>query len=339
MRAEPSGLYVRHPLSFEHDTGGHPESPERIRAIEAALEDEAWHGLEVVEAPAATPGQLERVHLPSHVEAIRLLSARGGGMIDLDTVASARSYEAALRAAGGAVHAVDALLGGAARFAFCGLRPPGHHAERDRAMGFCLFNNIAVGVSHALAAHGVERAMVVDWDVHHGNGTQDIFYTSPQVLFASIHQSPLYPGTGAPSERGGGEGEGCTVNLPVPPGTGPDVYLSLVQNVVVPLAEAFDPRLLAISAGYDAHRDDPLAECELDERAFGEMAASLRDLAARLEIPVLVCLEGGYALRALAASVSATIAAFRGATACRQAPAQLAAPYRAQLLDRWPQLA
>jgi acetoin utilization deacetylase AcuC-like enzyme len=333
------GLYLRHPLSFEHETGAHPENPERIRAIEAVLEAEGWLGLEVVEAPAAALEQIERVHPRSHIEAIEAISARGGGMIDHDTVASPRSYDAALRSAGGAVHAVDRLLGGDAGFAFCGLRPPGHHAERERAMGFCLFNNVAIGVTHALEEHGVERAMVVDWDVHHGNGTQDVFYDSSQVLFASIHQSPLYPGSGNPAERGSGEGEGYTVNLPVPPGAGPDEFLSIVQTVIVPMARGFEPGLLAVSAGYDAHRDDPLAECMLDEAAYADMAASLRDAAAEAGIPILVCLEGGYALTALAASVSATIGAFTGSAAPRAAPTAPASGFRSRLQDRWPQLA
>lgn len=334
-----SGLYLRHPLSFDHDTGPHPENAERIRAIEQRLEADRWHGLEVVEAPAAGEAQIERVHPRSHLEAIAALSAAGGGQIDLDTVASACSYDAALRAAGAAVHAVDRLLGDGAGFAFCGLRPPGHHAEPARAMGFCLFNNVAIGVAHALAEHPVERALVVDWDVHHGNGTQEIFYSSPQVLFASIHQSPLYPGTGDADERGSGAGEGYTVNLPVAPGSGPDEYLSLVQRLIVPLARAFEPGLLAVSAGYDAHRDDPLAECMLDEAAYADMAASLRELAAELEIPVLVCLEGGYSLGALAASASATIAAFTGSERPRSAPAEPASGYRSALAERWPAVA
>jgi acetoin utilization deacetylase AcuC-like enzyme len=329
------GLYLRHPLSFEHDTGQHPENAGRIRAIEERLDSEGWQGLEVVEAPPATVAQIERVHRRSHIESIESSSAEGGGMIDADTVVSERSYEAALRSAGGAVHAVDRLLGGGAGFAFCGLRPPGHHAEPSRAMGFCLFNNVAIGIAHALAEHGLERAMVVDWDVHHGNGTQEVFYESGRVLFASIHQSPLYPGTGAPGDTGSGEGEGFTVNLPVAPGAGPDEFLSIVQNVVVPLARDFEPELLAISAGYDAHRADPLADCMLDEGAYADMSASLRDLASELEIPVLICLEGGYALGALATSVSATIGAFRGTTPPRQAPPDPASPYRSRLASRW----
>jgi acetoin utilization deacetylase AcuC-like enzyme len=334
-----SGIYLRHPLSLEHDTGPHPENADRIRAIESRLDGEGWLGLEVTEAPPATIEQLERVHPRSHIDAIESLSARGGGMVDLDTVVSARSYDAALRAAGGAVHAVDRLLGADAGFAFCGLRPPGHHAERARAMGFCLLNNLAVGASHAIAEHGVERVMIVDWDVHHGNGTQDVFYGSADVLFTSIHQSPLYPGTGYEAERGEGEGVDFTVNLPVPPGAGPDEFLAIVQTVVVPLARSFRPGLLAVSAGFDGHREDPLAECMLDEAAYADMAASLREVAAELEIGVLVCLEGGYALGPLAASVSATIAGFTGSAEPRAGPPQAAADHRSRLRDRWPQLA
>src|SRR5688572_427044 len=255
-------------------------------------------------------------------------------MVDLDTAVSARSYDAALRAAGGAAHAAGRLLDGE-RFAFCGLRPPGHHAERDAAMGFCLFNNIAIGAAEALAA-GAERVMIVDWDVHHGNGTQDVFYEDDRVLFASIHQSPLYPGTGATEETGRGEGEGYTVNLPVPPGSGPDLYLSLIGTVLVPVIESFEPDLLCISAGYDAHREDPLAQCMLDTSSYAEMAAHLRDAAARAGIGVLICLEGGYALRALADSAEATIRAFTDSgVEAPPAPAAPAASYRERLRERW----
>ena len=257
-------------------------------------------------------------------------------MIDMDTVASARSYEAALRAAGAATGAVELLMSGEQQFAFCGMRPPGHHAERGRAMGFCLFNNVATGAAHALAACGAERVMIVDWDVHHGNGSQEVFYESAEVLFVSIHQSPLYPGTGDPDETGAGPGVGHTVNLPVPPGAGADEFLSLVQAVAVPLALQFAPDLLAVSAGYDAHRDDPLAQCQLDATAFAEMAASLRDVAAELRIGVLVCLEGGYSIDALADSVSATIAAFTDTTLVpRPAPPEPAPPHRERLAERW----
>jgi acetoin utilization deacetylase AcuC-like enzyme len=332
------GLYLRHPSSFRHDTGGHPENARRLTAIEEAMSERDWLGLELVEAPAATREQLERVHGAAHVDAIEALSAEGGGMIDLDTVASEGSWEAALHAAGGAVHATERLMqeGG---FAFCGLRPPGHHAERDKAMGFCLFNNIAVAAAHATAECGAERVLVLDWDVHHGNGTEAIFYPSSEVLYSSIHQSPLYPGTGAATDFGSGAGEGYTVNLPVPPGSGSDEFLSLVQRVVAPIAREWMPSLLCISAGYDAHRDDPLANCEVDDAAFGDMAGTMRELAGELGVPLLICLEGGYSLAALARSVVATLDAVSGEGSSREAPPEPAAPYRERLARFWPGLA
>jgi acetoin utilization deacetylase AcuC-like enzyme len=336
-RTRIARLYVRHPSSYEHDTGGHPESARRLTAIEEALSERDWLGLELVEAPAAEREQLLRVHSGAHVDSIRALAERGGGMIDLDTVASGGSWEAALHSAGGAVHATERLLaeGG---YAFCGLRPPGHHAGRDRAMGFCLFNKVAVAAAHALEARGAERVLVMDWDVHHGNGTEAIFYDSAEVLYTSIHQSPLYPGTGAASDVGSGEGEGFTVNLPVPPGSGPDEFLSLVQRVVAPVAREWRPGLLCISAGYDAHREDPLANCELDDAVYGDMAATARDLAAELEAPLLVCLEGGYALGALSRSVVATLDALGSERPARDAPVELAEPYRQRVARHWPAL-
>jgi acetoin utilization deacetylase AcuC-like enzyme len=325
----PAGLYLRHPLSLEHDTGAHPENPRRIGAIESRLESLDWLGMERVEAPAASREQIERVHSAGHVEAIAAICDRGGGMLDLDTVVSKRSFDAAMRAAGGAATAAERLLAGEARFAFCGLRPPGHHAEPARAMGFCLFDNVAVGAEHALAS-GVERVLVLDWDVHHGNGTEAAFYGTDRVLYASIHQSPLYPGTGAAEDVGTGAGLGYTLNMPVPPGAGPDDYLALVQHVVAPIARDYGPGLIAISAGYDAHRDDPLAQCRLDEAAYADMAATMRDLALELGAGVLVCLEGGYDLGALSASVAATIDALAGEDPPREAPREPADPY----LDR-----
>jgi acetoin utilization deacetylase AcuC-like enzyme len=328
---------LRHPSSFEHDTGGHPENRRRITAIEEAMSDRDWLGMELVEAPAATREQLERVHSAAHVDSIEELSARGGGPIDLDTVASAGSWNAAQHAAGGAVHAAERLVSDGG-FAFCGLRPPGHHAERGRAMGFCLFNNVAVASAHAIAELGVERVLVLDWDVHHGNGTEAIFYGSPQVLYASIHQSPLYPGTGGATDSGSGEGEGFTVNLPVPPGSGSDEFLSLVQTIVVPIARELRPGLLCISAGYDAHRDDPLANCEVDDEGYRDMAATMRDLGAELGVPVLICLEGGYSLGALSRSVVATLEAFAGDHEPRAAPPEPAAAFREGLARFWPVL-
>jgi acetoin utilization deacetylase AcuC-like enzyme len=332
------GLYIAHPSSFEHDTGTHPENAERLRAVEGALEDASWPGLRQVEAPAAMPEQLRRVHSDGHIRAMEELSSRGGGMIDVDTVASEGSFVAALHAAGGAAHGAELLLAGADRFAFCGLRPPGHHAEASRAMGFCLFNNAAVAAAHALAEDAVERVLILDWDVHHGNGTEAIFAGSDRVLYASIHQWPLYPGTGSADYTGEGGGEGYTVNLPVPPGSGSAEFLSLVQHVVAPIARAFRPGLIAISAGYDAHRDDPLADCRVETEGYADMAATMREVAAGLGAPLLVCLEGGYDRPALAASVLATIEALGSKRQARDAPADSAHPYIERQRRHWPVL-
>ena len=255
----------------------------------------------------------------------------------MDTVASAGSYGAALHAAGGACALVEALVSGAAPFGFCGLRPPGHHAEPSRAMGFCLFNNVAVAARHALDSLGLSRVFVFDWDVHHGNGTNDIFHSDRSVLFASIHQSPLYPGTGPLSDVGSGSGEGYSINLPVPPGAGEDVWLALVQDVVVPAARAFEPELVLVSAGFDAHRDDPLADCRLSADSFAAMALHVRALGSDLGVPVGAVLEGGYGLRALAASVAASLEAFSSGGEPPQAPPHGITEGAASVVGRyWP---
>jgi acetoin utilization deacetylase AcuC-like enzyme len=334
------GIYFHHPSSLEHETGNHPERAARIPAIEEALAERDWLGFAREEAPRVGDEQLYAVHPPAYVEAIRRTCEDGGGMLDLDTVASAASYEAALHSAGGAVRAVDALLGGEAAISFCGLRPPGHHAEPARAMGFCIFNNVAIAARHALDAHGLDRVLVLDWDVHHGNGTNDIFYASSAVLYVSIHQSPLYPGTGGLTESGEGEGEGYTINLPVPPGSGEAQWLSLVEHVVVPAGRAFEPQLVLISAGFDAHRDDPLANCMLTEESFAAMASTMRALAREAGAPLGIVLEGGYDLRALAGSVVAVLeAALNGADAAGVAAEELAAAARSHYGRWWEPLA
>ena len=258
-------------------------------------------------------------------------------MIDADTIATEGSWEAAARAAGGAAEGAERLLAGDSDFAFSLHRPPGHHAETDRSMGFCLFNSAAVAAAHAIAACSAERVLILDWDVHHGNGTAEIFDSSATVLYASIHQSPLYPGTGSPSEIGSGAGEGLTVNLPVAAGAGGREFLALIQHVIAPIARRFQPSLLIVSAGYDAHAADPLANCEVTTPDYWQMAASMRDLGQELEAPVLVCLEGGYDPRALAESVLATILALGDAHAAMPVDAAPAGDARDRLgrLERW----
>jgi acetoin utilization deacetylase AcuC-like enzyme len=299
-------LYFRHESSLEHDTGPHPERSGRIPAIERAMEARDWLGFELRDAPEATIEEILRVHPPAHVEHVRLACERGVSM-DADTPTSPGSWGAALHAAGGAVAMIDALVGGEARLAFCGLRPPGHHAESHAAMGFCLFNNIAVATRHALDRHGLQRVFILDWDVHHGNGTNEVFHETSSVLFASIHQSPLYPGSGPLSDVGAGDGEGFSLNLPVPPGSGESEWLSLVQHVVAPAAREFEPELVLVSAGFDAHRADPLAGCMLETESYAELAGHVRELAGELDAPVGVVLEGGYDLDALASSVVAAL--------------------------------
>jgi acetoin utilization deacetylase AcuC-like enzyme len=332
-------LYLHHTSSLAHDTGGHPEQAARIPAIEDALAARNWLGFEREQAPQVDTQRLTAVHPQPYVDAIRRICERGGGMLDVDTVASRASFDAALHAAGGAVRAVDALLGGEADLAFCGLRPPGHHAEPAQAMGFCIFNNVAVAARHALDSHGVERVFVLDWDVHHGNGTNDIFHATDAVLYASIHQSPLYPGTGALSDNGSADGEGYTINLPVPPGSGGEQWLSLVQHLIVPVVRSYRPQLVLVSAGFDAHRDDPLANCLLTEGSYAALSTAVRDVALEQDARLGFMLEGGYDLRALAASVVAVLEAASDGGSPPSVPTDpLAAQAREHYRRWWPTL-
>ena len=329
-------LLFRHPSSLEHETGAHPEGSGRIEGIEAELSARDWLGWELCEAPAVDRGALLAVHPESHVEAVRSVSEAGGGAFDPDTVASAGSYTAALHAAGGACALAEALVAGEAATAFGALRPPGHHAEPARAMGFCLFNNVAVATRHALDSLGAGRVFILDWDVHHGNGTNDIFHASDEVLFASIHQSPLYPGTGPLVDAGAGAGEGFTINLPVPPGSGETTWLALVEHVVAPAAREFGPDLVLVSAGFDAHRADPLASCRLETESFAELARHARAIADAAGAPVGAVLEGGYDVPALAASVAATMAALEGGGEPRRVEGDpITASARAQVGRYW----
>ena len=289
-------VYFSHPASLRHETGRHPERPARIVAIEQELERRGWLGFERVESPAVARELVELVHTAAHFDRIERVAAAGGGAFDMDTLVSPGSFEAALRAAGGAVALVEELLDGTATTGFSAHRPPGHHATRERAMGFCLFNNVAIAARAALRRDGVDRVLILDWDVHHGNGTNDVFRETDEVLYVSIHESPLYPGSGPASDRGGGAGSGFTVNLPVGAGFGGrGVLLAGRPRRLRPGPRATEPDLVLISAGYDAHADDPLADCTVTEDGYAAMTATMRRVCEELGVPLGVVLEGGYA--------------------------------------------
>ena len=304
-----------HSACLYHDTGlGHPESPDRLRAVIGALEAEEFTWLDRREAPPATEEQLARVHALPYVRWImaRIPRTEAEGLVQLDgdTLVSAGSREAALRAAGGVCAAVDAVMAGEVRNAFCAVRPPGHHAARDRAMGFCVFNNIAVAALHARVVHGVERIAVVDFDVHHGNGTEAMFASDEDLLYISSHQWPLYPGTGNPRDRGLGN----ILNLGLRPGSGSAEFRAAMSETALPLLEAFRPGLVLVSAGFDGHADDPLAELDLLEADYAWITERLVAVAAAsCQGRLVSTLEGGYNLRALATSAAAHVRALMAA--------------------------
>lgn len=314
-------LYGADPAFFDHDTGpGHPERPGRLTAAWAGVEAAGLaEAVQQVEAREVTRAELERVHAPAYLDALERFVGEGGGHLDPDTVASPGSLRAAALAAGLGLAALDRMRADdAAGPAFLAVRPPGHHAGSTGAMGFCLYNNVAV-VAAGLADAG-ERVAIIDWDAHHGNGTQDIFYDDPRVLYVSLHQSPLYPGTGRLEERGGPGATGATLNLPFPPGATGDVYLQAFDDVVEPVTAAFAPDWVLVSAGFDAHREDPLTSLGLTAGDFGDLAARVAALA---PAPgrVLAFLEGGYHLEAVAASVGATLGTWaRGAPSHPERP-------------------
>ena len=285
-----------HPACIAHDPGaGHPERPERLGTVIQTLRDD-MPAVDWQEAPAATRGQLLRVHSEALLRAVLDSGATESVRLDPDTMLSPASPEAALRAAGAGIAAVDAVMAGEVPVAFCAVRPPGHHATGGEAMGFCLFNNVAVAAAHALERHGLTRVAVIDFDVHHGNGTQAIFAEEPRVMYLSSHQDALFPGTGAHAERGVGN----LVNVPLPAGTGSRAFREAWSERLLPDLDGFQPELLLISAGFDAHWRDPLAQFQLDGDDFAWLTAELRAIALRHAAGRMVStLEGGYDLRAL----------------------------------------
>jgi len=300
--------YVYHPIYFEHDTGQHVEAAARLNAIVSHLEQTGLKSqLTLIEPRPASVAEIALVHQKGYIKEIEEKAAKGGGWLDPDTVMSADSYQAALYAAGGVIRAVETVMGGEVASAFALVRPPGHHATSGQAMGFCLFNNIAVAAEYALEKYKLERVLIIDFDVHHGNGTQQAFYDNPHVMYLSTHEYPFYPGTGSLEETGAGAAKGTTINIPMPAGCGDSEYLAVFEQIIVPAAQRFKPRLILVSTGYDGHWADPLAMMQVSVSGFARMAGVIKSLADELcGGRLALTLEGGYNLDALAASVKAT---------------------------------
>lgn len=302
---------VYDPRYLEHDMGmGHPESPNRLRAIVQQLEQSgAMAQLARVEPRMAEDEWIAQIHTQAYLASLKQHAPASGRVsLDPDTSMSPGSLTAAYLAAGGALAGVDAIMAKQVDHVFCAVRPPGHHAEANRAMGFCLLNNVAIAARYAQKKHGLSRVLIVDWDVHHGNGTQHSFEDDPSVLFFSTHQFPHYPGTGRESEHGRGAGESYTINVPMEAGEGDDEYRAIFHNVLVPAADEFKPELVIISAGFDAHKDDPLASMGLTEAGYAELTGIVAGIAKQhAQGRILSSLEGGYNLTALAASVDAHV--------------------------------
>ena len=301
-----STLYIHHSAFAEHQTpAGHPERPDRYRAVEATLSQEAFKGLQRDTAPVAPVEVTRYAHTDAYVDALEKVRPNEGHVyLDGDTVMEPTTWEVVLRGVGGTLKGIDAVMEGRAQNVFVGCRPPGHHAESQRAMGFCLFNNVAIGARHAQKKHGLERVAIVDFDVHHGNGTQEIFYSDPSVLYASTHQMPLYPGTGARSETG----EGNIFNAPLAPGDGGSELRNAFENHILPALDTFKPELIIVSAGFDAHVRDPLASLRMVEDDFAWVTRQIRDKAEKLcEGRLVSVLEGGYDLEGLSGSVAAHV--------------------------------
>jgi acetoin utilization deacetylase AcuC-like enzyme len=306
--------YVYHPIYLKHDTGRHVEVAARLEAVISYLEKTGLKSkLTLIEPRPATVDEIALVHQRRYIKEIEETAQRGGGWLDPDTVMSSDSYQAALYAAGGVIRATEAVMAGEVNSAFALVRPPGHHATASQAMGFCLFNNIAIAAKYALEKYRLGRILIVDFDVHHGNGTQASFYDNPHVMYISTHEYPFYPGTGAINETGGGEGRGTNLNIPLPAGCGDAEYLKVFEQIVIPAARRFNPQLILVSVGYDGHWADPLAMMSLSVGGYAKMTGIIKGLADELcDGRLALTLEGGYNLEALAASVKATFDALMG---------------------------
>jgi acetoin utilization deacetylase AcuC-like enzyme len=299
---------VYDPVYLKHDTGQHVENARRLEATMSHLEQTRLNQqLTAIRPRAASAEEISLVHDNQYISHIRDVAQRGGGWLDVDTVMSPDSYQAAIYAAGGTIRASEAVMNGEVDSAFALVRPPGHHATSHRAMGFCLFNNVAIAAKYALAKYKLARVIIIDFDVHHGNGTQAAFYDNPQVLYISTHEYPFYPGTGGIEETGGGVGEGTTINIPLPAGCSDGEYLQVFEQIVVPAARRFNPQFIMVSAGYDLHWVDEIALMQVSTSGFAQMVRIIKGLADELcNGRLVLSLEGGYNLQALAYSVKAT---------------------------------
>jgi acetoin utilization deacetylase AcuC-like enzyme len=284
---------------LKHDTGNHPESSKRLEAILSLLEEKnVLKYLTFINPRKADLREIEYIHSPSYFQEVRKICQEGGGFLDSDTPVSSESFEVALLAAGGVFSAIDRVVDGLDS-AFCLIRPPGHHALREKGMGFCVFNNVALGAKYGKDEHRLKKVLIIDWDVHHGNGTQEAFYRDPSVLYFSLHCYPHYPGTGNIKEIGEGEGKGYTVNIPLSPGCGDSDYIYIFEEILLPITKEFKPDITFISAGFDAHRDDPLGGMNLTSQGYGALTSLVKESSKR----IVSCLEGGYNLKALGESV------------------------------------
>jgi acetoin utilization deacetylase AcuC-like enzyme len=310
-----STSFIYDPHFLDHETGTHPETPGRLEVIHSVLEADRtlWSRLQHVEPAPASDEDITRCHSAELIDHIREASESGAGMLDADTIVSAQSFDVARLAAGAATVAVDCVVRGETRTAFVASRPPGHHARPNKAMGFCLFNNAAIGARYAQARHGLERILIVDWDVHHGNGTQEIFYSDPDVFYLSTHQYPYYPGTGAANETGEGPGANTVVNVPLPSRTSARAHRTVFSDALADIERRFRPDLIIISAGFDSRREDPLGGLLLEDTDFVEMTKEVMGFAERhAEGRVVALLEGGYNLDNLGRTVRDHIAILSG---------------------------